>query len=241
VTGQNYRIGELARLTGVKSTNIRYFEQESLLPEPARLAGGHRLYDRSHVERLTFIRRYRDFGFTHAQIRELTRLARDDQRSCTEARDLAQAHLVEVRRKMMELQELQRTLEGYIDACDQICLGGPASNCSIFEDLGIARQKSTPIAGCCGAQAKAEARGIFVVDQDIRNHLESRQVQVYFCAVAIATAVALLVPGTTALEAAINRHSRSCCSSRFCRFRWPNLDERSAAYDFRCRCCFQTL
>lgn len=43
-----------------------------------------------------------------------------------------------------------------------------------------------------------------MVDQDIRNHLESRQVQLYFGAVAIATAVALLVPGTTALEAAIN-------------------------------------
>lgn len=57
---------------------------------------------------LTFIRRCRDFGFTQAQIRDLTRLARDDQRSGTEARDLAQAHLVEVRRKMTELQELQR-------------------------------------------------------------------------------------------------------------------------------------
>ena len=154
MTAQNYRIGALARLTGVKSANIRYFEQEGLLPEPPRLAGGHRVYDRSHVERLTFIRRCRDFGFTHAQIRELTRLARDDRRSCTEARDLAQAHLVEVRRKMTELQALQRSLEGYVDACNQICLGGPASNCSIFEDLGGERQKPTPIARCCGAQAK---------------------------------------------------------------------------------------
>lgn len=40
--------------------------------------------------------------------------------------------------------------------------------------------------------------------QQIRDTLESRQIAIYFCAVALAGVIALLVPGTTALEGAVN-------------------------------------
>lgn len=40
--------------------------------------------------------------------------------------------------------------------------------------------------------------------QQIREALESRQIAIYFCAVVVAAGIALLVPGTAALEGAIN-------------------------------------
>ena len=40
--------------------------------------------------------------------------------------------------------------------------------------------------------------------QQLRDALESRQIAIYFCTVALAAGIALLLPGTTALEAAVN-------------------------------------
>ncbi len=40
--------------------------------------------------------------------------------------------------------------------------------------------------------------------QDVRGALESRQIAIYFCAVAVAAGIGLVVPGTAALEVAVN-------------------------------------
>ena len=53
------KIGELAKLTDCAVETIRYYERESLLPEPARSDGNYRVYTQAHAERLTFIRNCR--------------------------------------------------------------------------------------------------------------------------------------------------------------------------------------
>lgn len=52
-----FTIGRVAEAAGCKLQTIRYYEQIGLLPRPARSAGNQRLYDKSNVDRLTFIRR----------------------------------------------------------------------------------------------------------------------------------------------------------------------------------------
>ena len=39
------RIGDLAKLTGVSASTIRFYEIQGLLPAAARLANGYRDYD----------------------------------------------------------------------------------------------------------------------------------------------------------------------------------------------------
>ena len=58
------KIGELAKATGTKVETIRYYEGAGLLPQPARTQANYRDYELSHLERLMFIRRSRDLGFT---------------------------------------------------------------------------------------------------------------------------------------------------------------------------------
>jgi DNA-binding transcriptional MerR regulator len=65
------KIGELAELTGMSVPTIRYYEQIGLLPRAPRQAGGQRVYSRDDVERLTFIRRCREFDFSIEQVRAL--------------------------------------------------------------------------------------------------------------------------------------------------------------------------
>lgn len=58
-------IGKLAKAAGAKVPTIRYYEQIGLLPEPERSAGNQRLYGRSALDRLAFIRHARDLGLPH--------------------------------------------------------------------------------------------------------------------------------------------------------------------------------
>jgi len=129
------KIGALAELTGTNAPTIRYYEEIGLLPRPDRREGGQRTYGDDDVKRLTFIRRCRDFGFPIEQVRDLASLMQDAGRSCTDARDLAQQHLVAVRTKLIELKALERSIAGFVESCDATCAGGPGPDCVILEDL----------------------------------------------------------------------------------------------------------
>jgi DNA-binding transcriptional MerR regulator len=129
------KIGELAERTGTNSPTIRYYEKIGLLPEPDRQEGNQRRYGESDVRRLGFIRRCRDFGFSLDQVRTLVSLVQDRSRTCTEARDIAQTHLAQVRARMRELRELERGIAGFVETCNIQCIGGPGPDCVILDDL----------------------------------------------------------------------------------------------------------
>ena len=87
------------------------------------------------MKRLTFIRRCREFGFSIEQVRSLVALVQDRERSCMDARNVAQEHLLAVRAKLNELKGLERSIAGFIATCDASCAGGPGPDCAILEDL----------------------------------------------------------------------------------------------------------
>jgi DNA-binding transcriptional MerR regulator len=130
-----YKIGELAERTRTNPPTIRYYEDIGLLPRPERQGGNQRRYSDEDVRRLTFIRRCRDFGFSIDQVRNLASVTSDSSRSCIEARDIAYAHLLDVRAKLHELQDLERSIARFVATCDAECAGGPGPACSIFDDL----------------------------------------------------------------------------------------------------------
>ena len=67
-------IGELARSAAVNIQTIRFYERQGLLPAPARNDSGYRCYDTADLERVGFIRRNQELGFTLAEIRQLFEL-----------------------------------------------------------------------------------------------------------------------------------------------------------------------
>lgn len=129
------KIGELADLTGTSVPTIRYYEQIRLLRRAPRQAGGQRVYSRDDVERLTFIRRCREFDFSIEQVRALVAIVHNPRSSCMDARNLAAEHLTEVRVKMRELKALERSLMAFVKSCDTSCGGGPGPECAILDDL----------------------------------------------------------------------------------------------------------
>lgn len=128
-------IGELARGTGTKVETIRFYEKTGLLPAPARTAGNYRAYGPEHLNRLSFIRRSRDLGFSLDQVRALLDLADERDRSCEAIDAIAKEHLTQVDRKIADLQALRRELDSMINQCS--C--GTVAECRIIETLSPPR------------------------------------------------------------------------------------------------------
>ena len=63
-------ISEVARVFGLRTSAIRYYEQIGILPPPLR-KNGQRYYDKSVLYRLAVVQRGRGMGFTLDEIREL--------------------------------------------------------------------------------------------------------------------------------------------------------------------------
>ncbi|WP_339073354.1 helix-turn-helix domain-containing protein [Sinorhizobium meliloti] len=141
-----FTIGALAKASGVTTPTIRYYEEIGLIPKARRSPSGQRYYEDADLWRLTFIRQCRDFGFGIEQVRLLLDLSISRERDCIETRDIAQAHLDEVRQKLDELRALEERLAGFVDRCNEACAGGPGTNCVIFKDLS---SKPRP---CCGGE-----------------------------------------------------------------------------------------
>ncbi len=110
-------IGALSKRTGCNIETIRYYERLTLLPKPARTAGGHRAYGADHLRRLRFVRRARQLGFTLDEVRALLRLSSGSERSCAQVRELAAAHLASVRAKLADLRAMERTLAETVERC----------------------------------------------------------------------------------------------------------------------------
>jgi MerR family mercuric resistance operon transcriptional regulator len=124
-------IGQLAAAAGVNLETVRYYERIKLMPSPARTTSGHRVYERSHMQRLAFIRRGRDLGFSIEQIRALLALAEPSRASCAEIGEVARAHLSEVRTQLADLARLERILAATVAKCS----GGFDPTCPVLDVL----------------------------------------------------------------------------------------------------------
>lgn len=108
-------IGRLAKKAGVNIDTIRYYERNGLIPEPTRRSSGYREYRSADVERLRFILRAKDLGFTLAEIGELLSLSADRDERGVKRR--AESRLEHVEHRIKELKRMRCGLKTLIDAC----------------------------------------------------------------------------------------------------------------------------
>ena len=127
-----FSIGELSRRTKVKVPTIRYYEDVGLLPAPDRTEGNQRRYDKSGLERLSFIRHARDLGFSIEAISSLLALQDYPDRSCAAATEITVAQLADVRVKIRRLRALEKELVRIEKGCDG---DGVSEDCYVLTSL----------------------------------------------------------------------------------------------------------
>jgi MerR family mercuric resistance operon transcriptional regulator len=131
---QTFPIGGLSSRSGVNVETIRYYERIGLLAKPLRTSSGYRLYRLGDVERLAFIRRARDLGFSVDEVRRLLSLADGRSRSCRRVRDIAATHLADIRTKLGDLHRMEQVLANLVDSCAD----GTLPACPLLETLAQA-------------------------------------------------------------------------------------------------------
>ncbi len=127
-----YKIGEAAEKAGVHKETIRYYERRALIPEPARRRSGYRIFTDEHVQRIKFIKRAQELGFTLSEIEDLLTLRVDDHTTCADVRQRAEKKLADVEEKITELQRIRDALQHLTDLCQG---EGPTSECPILDAI----------------------------------------------------------------------------------------------------------
>ena len=111
------QIGRLAAEANVSVDTVRYYERAELLPQPCRTVSGYRTYPARTVERLRFIRRAKDLGFSLDEIRDLLALSDQRETGVSEVREIAARRLTDVETRLAELSRLRDGLRQLVDAC----------------------------------------------------------------------------------------------------------------------------
>jgi len=131
-------IGQAAKHSGLSAKMIRHYEAIGLLAPAERGDNGYRHYGAADLQRLAFIKRSRDLGFSLEEVGRLLDLWQNRQRASADVKALAAAHLETLERKIEELVSLRDTLQELVGHCQ----GDDRPDCPILRELETG--------GCCG-------------------------------------------------------------------------------------------
>jgi MerR family copper efflux transcriptional regulator len=109
------RIGELAKLTGLQVSTLRYYEQIGLLPVDERSEAGYRLFSDESVERVRFILGAKTLGFSLKEIRSVLTLYDKGHLPCDLASRLAEKKLRKMDQLITKWQERKHALQLALD------------------------------------------------------------------------------------------------------------------------------
>lgn len=125
------RIGTLAAACNCPAETIRYYEKIGLLPKPLRTANGYRSYDERHQKWLQFVLRSRALGFTQDEVRRLSNIADQSQPVCADVHQLLVEHIVDVRKKLLDLKRMEKALARLKSKCQD----GTLNDCPVIDEL----------------------------------------------------------------------------------------------------------
>jgi len=109
-------IGDVAEAAGVGVETIRYYERRGLVTQPGRATGAYRRYGAAHVDRVRFIKRAQALGFSLEEVATLLEL--EDGTDRRSIRRIAGARLEETRRRIADLQRIERVLGHLVHDCE---------------------------------------------------------------------------------------------------------------------------
>src|SRR6266852_4519236 len=135
------QIGTVGKRVGLSVDAIRFYERNALLPRPPRTQGGFRQYGENDVETLAFIRRVQGLGFKLSEIRGLLNMRGTRVQPCAPVRRRLHAKLVDVQRKLADLQKLEHELRLALRRCDHE-LRKRSAHCPILRESDKRRPES---------------------------------------------------------------------------------------------------
>lgn len=145
---ESLTIGRLARAAGVGVETIRYYQERKLLPVPPS-TGSFRYYPVGMVDRIRFIKRAQELGFSLEEVSELLHLEQGADRASI--RDIASHRLAQIEHKLSDLRRMQRVLKHLVAECEST---GSDLPCPIIDTLAATSTRSCLIDPDNGVSSK---------------------------------------------------------------------------------------
>ncbi len=122
-------IGKLAKRAGVSTDTVRFYERCGLLQPPERTASNYRVYPEKEVQRLQFIVRAKNLGFTLNEIKDLLSLRGDPNATKGQVKALAETKIADLQERIAEMQKILESLIRITETCSG---EGLADDCPIL-------------------------------------------------------------------------------------------------------------
>jgi MerR family transcriptional regulator, copper efflux regulator len=135
-----WKIGEVAKQTGIGIETLRFYERSGLLDRPVRTEGGYRLYDEEALLTLEFIKRAQTLGFTLDEIKQIIAESRAGHSPCAEVREIVRERLQELDERMRQMRKYRNALAATLQVWDE---KGAATGrfCGLIESSEISTGK----------------------------------------------------------------------------------------------------
>ncbi len=122
-------ISKVAKEIGINIETVRFYERKGLIKQPAKPLQGYRQYPTETVDRIRFIKRSQELGFTLKEIEGLLALS---DAPCRQVEELAQKKLIAVQKKQNDLLRLEKALLELLSQCQN---NKDNTHCPIIESL----------------------------------------------------------------------------------------------------------
>lgn len=125
-------IGKVAKGAAVGIETVRFYEREGLIEKPPRRDSGYRAYPADTVDRVRFIKRAKELGFSLKEIKDLMALRIAPGATCGQIKKRAEAKIEDIEDKISSLQRMKQALRKLTAACGG---KGAVSECPILDAL----------------------------------------------------------------------------------------------------------
>ena len=123
-------IQQVAKKLNITTRTIRHYEDLGIIKSD-RLENNYRVYDRKNYDKLKFLVRARNLGFSLKECQELIKLFENDTRESASVRNIAKKKLNDLNIQIKELNNLKVSLEWLVKKCP----GNDKPDCPIIEEL----------------------------------------------------------------------------------------------------------
>ncbi len=123
-------ISELSKKLKITTRAIRHYEDIGIITSK-RMNNNYRYYDQFNIDKLKFLVRARNLGFSLEECGELILLFENDKRKSENVRNIAKNKLENITRQINELKDLKKSLEWLVKKCP----GNEKPDCPIINEL----------------------------------------------------------------------------------------------------------
>jgi DNA-binding transcriptional MerR regulator len=129
---------------GLRTSALRYYEEQGLLSPAGRTASGYRLYGPEAEQTLRFIQRAQRLGFALADIRTLLQGLQESSLSDEAIVGVAERRFVSLERQLTELLVLRHEMESFLLELKDRVVHSPAASSKLFFDRLVDRICANP-------------------------------------------------------------------------------------------------